>query len=80
MKVDKNNSWKEKIDPAFDDLIKVYLDYINLTHICITDKCKRHKRYLFIDDESLKVLEHKGYPPLLTRLSQFEMFYRAKSL
>jgi hypothetical protein len=28
MQADKNNSWKEKIDPAFDDLIKVCLDYI----------------------------------------------------
>ncbi len=62
MKVDKYNSWKKKIDPAFDDLIKVHLDYIELTHICSTDI---HKRYLSLYDESLKVLEHKGYPPLL---------------
>jgi hypothetical protein len=27
MKVDKSNNWKEKIDPALDDLIKAYLDY-----------------------------------------------------
>lgn len=43
MKVDKSNSWKEKIDPALDDLIKVCLDYINLTRICSTDT---HKRYI----------------------------------
>ena len=56
MKVDKNNSWKEKIDPAFDDLIKVHLDYIKLTHICSLDK---RKRYLTLDDASLKVMERK---------------------
>ena len=62
MKVDKNNSWKEKIDPAFDDPIKVHLDHIELTRICSTDK---RKRYLSLENESLKVLERKGYPPLL---------------
>jgi hypothetical protein len=62
MKVDKYDSWKKKIDPAFDDLIKVYLDNIELTHICSTDK---HKRYLSLDNESLKVQARKGYPPLL---------------
>lgn len=69
MKIDKRYSWKKKIDPAFDDLIKVYLDYIKLTHICnlVKDtkykKYTRYKRYLFLDD--VKVLERKGYPPLL---------------
>ncbi len=62
MKVGKNNSWEEKTDPAFDELIKVYLDYIERTHICSPDK---RKRYLSLDDESLKVLERKGYPPLV---------------
>ncbi len=64
MKVDKYNSWKEKIDPAFDDLIKVHLGYIERTHICITERdrrYKKYKRYLFLDEESLKVLEHKGH-------------------
>ena len=65
MKADKNNSWKEKIDPAFDDLIKAYLDYVKHANICITDRYERHKRYLFVDDESLKMLGRKGYPPLL---------------
>jgi hypothetical protein len=32
MKVDKNNSWKEKIGPAFDGLIKAYLYYIKLSY------------------------------------------------
>ncbi len=62
MKVDKNISWKKKIDPAFDDLIKVYLDYIKHSHVCSFDK---RKRYLSLDNESLKVLKRKGYPPLL---------------
>ena len=67
MKVDKNNSWKEKIDPAFDDLIKVYLDYIKLTHSC---SANIHKRCLSLDDESLKVLKRKGYPPLLKEFNE----------
>ncbi len=66
MKVDKSNSWKEKIDPAFDDLIKVHLDYIKRTHLCSIDK---RKRYLSLDDESLIVLKSKGYPPLLREFS-----------
>ncbi len=61
MKVDKYISWKEKIDPAFDDLTKVHLDYIKRTHICSIDK---RKRYLSLDDESLTVLKSKGYPTL----------------
>lgn len=46
-KLIKNNSWKEKIGHAFNDLIKVYLDYIKLTYICNADK---HKRYLPLDE------------------------------
>lgn len=57
-----NDSWKEKIDPAFDELIKVHLDFIKNTCICTSDK---KKRYLTLDDESLKVLERKRYPLLL---------------
>jgi len=55
MQVDKNKSWKEKIDPAFDDIIKVYLDYVKRSFICSIDK---HKRYLSLDDESLAVIEN----------------------
>jgi hypothetical protein len=62
MKDDKSNSWREKIDPAFDDLIKVHLDNIEFTRICSTDT---RKRYLSLDDETLKALEYKGYQPLL---------------
>ncbi|KHE92131.1 MAG: hypothetical protein K8F52_01805 [Candidatus Scalindua rubra] len=29
MKAGKNNSWKEKIDPAFDKPIKTYLEYLH---------------------------------------------------
>ena len=64
MNADKNNSWKKKIDPAFDDLIKVYLHYIEHSHICSADT---RKRYLSLDDKSLKVLKRKGYPPLLKK-------------
>ena len=60
--MEETNSWKEKIDPAFDELIKVYMDFIKNTCICTSDK---KKRYLTLDDESLKVMERKRYPPLL---------------
>ena len=58
------DSWKKKIDPAFDDLIKIHLDYIKRTHLCSIDK---RKRYLSLDDESLKALKSKGYPPLIKK-------------
>lgn len=61
MHAEMSNGWKEKIDPAFDELIKIYLDFIKNTCICTNDK---KKRYLTLDDESLKVLENKRYPPL----------------
>jgi hypothetical protein len=50
MQVDKNNSWKEKIGPAFGDLIKAYLDYIKPTHICSIDK---HWRFILRSIQSL---------------------------
>lgn len=62
MQTEETCSWKEKIDPVFDELIKVHLDFIKNTCICANDK---NKRYLKLDDESLKVLERKRYPPLL---------------
>ena len=65
MQAEKTNSWKEKIDPAFDKLIKVHLDFIK--NSCI-DNSNKKKRYLSLDDESLKVLERKRYPPLLKEL------------
>jgi len=60
------DSWKKKIDPAFDDLIKVYLDNIERTHVCSIDK---RKRYLSLDEESLKALESEEYPPLLKEIN-----------
>jgi hypothetical protein len=60
------NSWKKKIDPAFDDLIKVHLDNIERTHVCSIDK---RKRYLTLDEESLKALESEEYPPLLREIN-----------
>lgn len=66
------NSWKERIDPNFDNLIRVYADFIRLSHICSDDK---NKRYLSIDNESLKVLERKSYPPLFKQIK-----YNAKNV
>jgi hypothetical protein len=65
------NSWKKKIDPSFDNLIKVHLDYINQIGICHHVKDKKFKKYtrymkyLKLDEKSLKVLKHCGYPSLL---------------
>lgn len=67
MHAEMSNSWKEKIDPAFDELIKVHMDFIKNTCICTGDK---KKRYLTLDDESLKVLERKRYPLLLKEFKQ----------
>lgn len=67
MEMDKNDSWKEKIDPAFDEIIKVYLYFIENTCICTGDK---KKRYLSLDNESLKVLERKRYPHLSKEYKQ----------
>ncbi len=67
----EDNSWKKKIDPAFDDLIRIFLDYIKHIRICIHvederyKKYTRYKKYLSLDEESLKVLKRRGYPPLL---------------
>jgi len=66
MKVDKRNSWKKKIAPAFDDLVKVQLDYIERAHIC---SIVEDERYLSLDEESLKALESEEYPPLLREIN-----------
>jgi len=42
MQTEETRSWKEKIDPAFDELIKVCLDFIKNTCVCANDKNKRY--------------------------------------
>ena len=69
--MDKNNSWKEKIDPAFDELIKVYLDFINISHINL------NTGYLRLDDDSLNFLKEKGYPSFHKKI-KFDYEYNKK--
>ena len=66
MTVDKCYSWKKKIDPAFDDLIKVQLDNIERTHVC---SIVEDERYLSLDEESLKALESEEYPPQIRKIN-----------
>ena len=56
MQTEETHSWKEKIDPAFVEIIKVYLDFIDMSHI------KVNTGYLCLDDDSLNILKQKGYP------------------
>ncbi|NUO10000.1 MAG: hypothetical protein HUU08_15230 [Candidatus Brocadia sp.] len=63
MHVEKSNSWKEKIDPAFDEIIKVYLDFIDRSHINV------NTGYLCFDDDTLNFLKQKGYPSLHKKLA-----------
>ena len=56
MQTEKNDGWKGKIEPAFDELIKVYLDFIDRSHINV------NTGYLCLDDDSLNFLKHEGYP------------------
>lgn len=54
----KEASWKDKIDPAFNELIKSYLKYLG--HI----KLPAGDGYICPDEKTLKLLERNGYPSL----------------
>lgn len=54
----KKASWKDKIDPAFDEFIKKYINFLGLCHI------SSDYGYLCPDDKTLKELESKNYPAL----------------
>ncbi len=69
--MDKSNSWKEKIDPAFDELIKVYLDFIDRSRI------NTNTGYSCLDDDSLNFLKEKGYPSLHKKL-EYDYEYSKK--
>lgn len=69
--MNKNNSWKEKIDPAFDELIKVHLDFIVISHINV------NTGYLGLDDDSLNFLKEKGYPSFHKKI-KFDYEYNKK--
>jgi hypothetical protein len=44
-------SWKQKVDPAFPDFIKFYLEFLAITDL------PGNKGYLALDDRNLKTLE-----------------------
>ncbi len=69
--MEETHSWKEKIDPAFDELIKVYLDFIDKSHINL------NTGYLSLDDDSLNILKEKGYPSFHKKI-KFDYEYNKK--
>lgn len=71
MQTKETSSWKEKIDPAFDEIIKVYLDFIDRSHI------NKNTGYLCLDDDSLNFLKEKGYPSFHKKIN-FDYEYNKK--
>ena len=71
MQTEKTDSWKEKIDPAFDELIKVYLDFIDRSQI------KVNTGYLCLDNDSLNILKEKEYPSFHKKI-KFDYEYNKK--
>ena len=54
----KKSSWKDKVDPAFDKLIKIYLNFLKVIQL------PGNEGYLTIDDKNLRILEIEGFPSL----------------
>ncbi len=48
------NSWKQKIDPAFDKLVKFYLQFLEQTGL------PSNSGWIFLEEEALKLWEEKG--------------------
>jgi hypothetical protein len=71
MQTKETSSWKEKIDPAFDELIKVHLDFMVISHINV------NTGYLCLDDDSLNFLKQKGYPSFHKKI-KFDYEYNKK--
>jgi hypothetical protein len=53
-----SSPWRDKIDPAFDKFIKVYLEFLNIS------KLPAKEGYLALDGRNLKTLESEGFPSL----------------
>lgn len=58
MGLSKTDTWKSKIDPAFDEFIRTYITFLGLCQLPAGDG------YLCPDEKALKFLERKGYPAL----------------
>ena len=54
----KESSWKQKVDPVFDKLIKVYLNFLKVIQL------PGNEGYLTIDEKNLRILEIEGFPSL----------------
>lgn len=54
----KKTTWQQKIDPAFDELIKIYKDILEQCHL------PTNTGYLAPEDESFNFLELNGFPSL----------------
>ena len=52
--MDYKPSWKEKIDPAFDQIIKFYVEFLDFTGLA------SNKGWIGLEDEALKHWEKKG--------------------
>jgi hypothetical protein len=54
----KSLSWKQKVDPAFDKFIKVYLE--GLEKMCLPAR----KGYIGLEERSFQTIELEGFPGL----------------
>lgn len=52
-------AWKTKIDPSFDDIIKIFKDILDQVHL------PGNTGYLALDEKSLRFLELRDYPSLV---------------
>jgi len=71
MQTKETSSWKEKGDPAFDEIIKIYIDFIDMSHINV------NSGYLCLDDDSLNFLKKEGYPSFHKKI-KFDFEYNKK--
>jgi len=54
----KNNTWKTKIDPAFDELIKRYRHYLDICRL------SRNSGYVALGEETFKTVKKVGFPSI----------------
>lgn len=54
----KSDSWKDKVDPAFDRFIKFYLEFLKVSEL------PGNKGYLALEERNLKTLEIEDFPSL----------------
>ncbi len=53
-KLSKKPRWKDKIDPAFDQIIKLYVQFVDLVGL------SSNRGWIGLEDEALKLWEKKG--------------------